>query len=175
MPAPYANEDALNKILLGTVPSPGTVKLDRLEDPANWNIKEANGWTGASMTLRGQNPREFDATFYLVTDQDFDDWDVFQKVIDTMTAVAKPFALPVYHPDLARLRYTEVTKKSVGGLVYDGKGGASVKVTFIEYKPPKKKKGTSPTAKPAAGNTTPDPNAAAKAELAALLAQARGP
>jgi hypothetical protein len=70
-------------------------------------------------------------------------------------------------------------------MLHDGRGGATVLVKFIEYRPPKPK----PTAKaqPKPGGTSagartgvttverPDPNAAAKARLNELLAEARKP
>ena len=67
------------------------------------------------------------------------------------------------------------------GMVHDGKGGASVTVTFKEYRPAKPKASQKPGAKAAgkssgagAGpNAKPDPNAKAKAELAALVDQAK--
>lgn len=178
MPSPYTNAEAYDKLVLGTIPSPGVVTISGHDDTTPWKINSAKGTTGASMTRNGQDPRTFDASFLLVTDADFDDWESFQAVVDSLSAAPKPFALAVYHPDLARQRFTEVTKAMVGGMVHDGRGGATVKVKFIEYKPPKKRPAASPNAKPGAvsGPTaTPDPNAAAKAELAGLLAQANGP
>src|SRR5690606_22508548 len=90
-------------------------------------------------------------------------------------------ALPIYHPDLARNHFTEVSVASIGGMIHDGVGGAIVIVDFIEYKPPKPKPVVKAAAKPGAssaapiGPPKPDPNAAAKAELAALLEEARRP
>ncbi len=100
-----------------------------------------------------------------------------------MTAGSTPIALPIYHPDLALNNFTEVSIDTIGGMIHDGRGGATVIIDFIEYKPPKKKsaagakaKASSPTAR--VGTTTlnvVDPNAAAKAQLAGLLTQANTP
>jgi hypothetical protein len=68
-------------------------------------------------------------------------------------------------------------------MIHDGRGGASVTVEFIEYKPPKPKPAAGAKAKPGApvagagsGKQKPyDPNAAAKAELSALVTLASIP
>lgn len=89
-------------------------------------------------------------------------------------------ALPIYHPDLARQKITEASIESIGGLVYDGKGGATVVVKFIEYRPPKPKPVAKAQAKGGSrgGNSAVlanDPNAAAKQQLADLVAEAKKP
>jgi len=140
--------------------------------------------------LNGDPVGEFRASFLLADDAiedtgltQFDEWEAFQALLESMTAGATPIALPIYHPDLALNQFTEVTIKSIGGMLHDGKGGATVIIDFIEYKPPKKKKASgakakasSPTAR--VGTTTlnvVDPNAAAKAQLAGLLDEANRP
>jgi hypothetical protein len=181
MTTPYELDQdlSLSTVMLSLTRSPGVVVLARHDRPKRWTVKSAKGKTGASMTLEGDDPADFDATFYLSEPDHFTQWEGFQKLIEATTSTPKPFALPIYHPDLARNRITEVTNGGVGGMIHDGKGGATVKVTFKEYKPPKKKSSASPTAKGSAPGgaaaTKPDPNAAAKAELAALLAKAQGP
>ena len=132
---------------------------------------------------------QFTATFYLAEfgpngapTNDFENWEDFQRLIESMTNGPTPIALPIYHPDLARNKFAEVSSGGVGGLVHDGNGGATVTVKFIEYKPPKPKPAAVAKAKPGGGKAAapgkpakPDPNAAAKAELAQLTALARQP
>lgn len=185
MPRPYAQGEDLDRIRFGDVWSPGLCKLSRHERKKNIDVQRAKGKTGASTTLNGDDPADFDAEFTLANDEtvegpnsDFALWESFQKLIESTTNGAKPFALPIYHPDLARQRITEVMNGGVGPMIHDGKGGATVKVRFVEYLPPKPKAAAKPAAKAGArqGVTTlekPDPNAAAKAELAALLAEAK--
>jgi len=181
-------DGGLSRHIFGTMRSPGRCVIAGHDIVKNWNSKPAKGSTGASDTLDGDNPRDFTITYSLADDaavegadavSEFDLWDKWQAYLETTVNGPKPFALPIYHPDLARVRITEATIKKIGGRVYDGKGGASHTVTFKEYKPPKKKKAATATGKGAnatAGNPAaakPDPNAAAKAELAALVAQAK--
>jgi hypothetical protein len=104
-------------------------------------------------------------------------------MLEGLIAGPTPQAVPIYHPDLARNHFTEVTIASIGGMVHDGRGGATVTVEFIEYRPPKPKAAAGAKAKPApaggksgAGKASkPDPNAAAKAELQALVTLASIP
>lgn len=185
---PYDFDGLYSKIELGNMQSPGVVTLSGHDRIKKWDVKSAKGQQGASTALNGDDPGKFQAEFYLVSDDtiegengatDFDLWSVFQRLIESTTNGPKPVALPIYHPDLALNGFTEVTNGGVGGLIHDGKGGARVKVTFIEYKPAKPKTPAKATSKP--GSTAngkanaPDPNAAAKAELAALLAEAKKP
>lgn len=180
---PYLYDEEYSVILLGTVTSPGKVTISEHDRPENWAITQAKGSTGASTRLNGRAPGKFKASFYLADQDDFDRWEDFQKLIESTTNGPKPFALPIYHPDLARNHFTEVTNGGISGMVHDGLGGATIVVTFLEYLPPKPKPAAKPTAKPSSGGgrvgtTTvdkPDPNAAAKAELAELLAVARRP
>lgn len=186
MSRPYDEE--LDTHTLGTTRSPGVVIFSGHDRMKNWKVNAAKGKTGASTQLEGDDPIKFTATYFLAGDDlpdgtpdVFDRWDAFQRLIESTTPQGgSPFALPIFHPDLARNHITEVSNGGVGGRVHDGKGGVSVKVTYQEYKPAKKKAAASPTAKPAGSiaggpNTKPDPNAAAKAELAALVAEAKKP
>ena len=194
MSRPYDSDDALSVIVLGTTRSPGVVTLSGHDAPKKWDVKAAKGTTGASMTLGGDEPRKFSASFYLADDSNprdidldvvdqFAAWDAFQRLVESMTPKGgAPFALPIYHPDLARVGITEVTSAGVHGMTHDGRGGSTVVVDFIEYKPPKPKKTSGAGAKASSGvsgsTSKParvDPNAAAKAELAGLLAKAREP
>jgi hypothetical protein len=166
--------------------SPGVVKLTNHDRVKNWDIQKAKGSTGASTTLNGDDPGKFTATFYLASDEplggdfdDFDLWDDFQRYLESLVNGPKPIAVPVYHPDLARNHYTTITVARIGGMVKDSMGGASVAVDFQEYLPAKPKPTAKAAAKPGGtgrgGRPKPDPNADAKAELAALLEQARTP
>ncbi len=188
---PYLYDEEISKILLGSpgVPNPGKATISGLDRIPDWDDQKAKGSTGASTTLNDNNPPvTFSVLFELASDtfdgreNDFDRWESFQRLIESTTSGAQPFALPIYHPDLARLRITEVTNAGVGGRVYDGKGGASHTCKFKEYRPAQPKPSKKPGAKGAGGvagkgvnASKPDPNAKAKAELAALVAEARKP
>lgn len=177
---PTDDDESYDTITLGGVQSPGTVVLSGHDRMKNWDVRKAQGTTGASTRLHGDDVGTFKAVFYLVDDgssevSQFDRWDSFERLIKSTTDGAKPFALSIYHPDLARNHYTEVCNGGVSGFVHDGKGGVTVTVTFIEFRPPKAKPAAGPIAKASAGAKAVDPNAAAKRELAALVAVAKQP
>lgn len=178
---PYNNSDALDKIRLGTTLSPGRCKITGADRNKNWQAQKAKGTTGATNKLQGDDPGAFEVEFDLAGDDpdeledEFEQWEQFQKIIESTTPKGgAPTALPIYHPDLARNHFTEVVNGGIGQLVHDGKGGAKVKVKFIEHKPPAPKPPEKATAK-AARQGRPDPNGAAKQELALLLEQAKTP
>jgi hypothetical protein len=180
-----SERDPKDFLILGTTESPGTLTLSGHDRVKNWDVKAAKGQTGASSSLNGDPIGQFQATFFLADQEDFDRWEAFQRLIESMTNGPVPVALPVYNPDLARNHFTEVSGAMVGGMLHDARGGRTVQVKFIEYKPPKPKPTAKAKAKPAgkaaqggpgaAPPAKPDPNAAAKRELAGLLAEARKP
>ena len=193
MTSPAEQGEELDYIVLGTTPSPGAVKLSGHDRWKNWDVQAAKGTTGASSNLNGDPIGQFTATFYLASFQDgvptgdFENWDNFRRLIESMTNGPVPIAIPIYHPDLAENGFTEVSSGGISGAVHDGKGGKTFSVKFIEYRPPKKKPSSKAKAKPAGAPAAgggpfgppppppPDPNAKAKEELAALLAEARRP
>lgn len=165
------HEDQFNSIELAGELSPGKVTLSGHDRKVTWDVKSGPGLSGASTTIKEVPPIEFTATFYLVRDdsQDIDqweDWNDFVEIIESTVSGAKPKAVEIYHPDLARQKppITSVCKAMVGGFTDDGKGGRTVVVKFQEYRPPKKVSGSPKGSK----STKDDPDAAAKAELAAL-------
>lgn len=168
----YYDESLYDAILAAGVRSPGVVTLSGHDRVIGWDVKEGPGQSGASMTRKGAKPVEFTATFYLVSDQSIGvdqvaDWWAFQEVLESTVSGSKPKPIDIYHPDLAARGITSVVLSSLGGVVHDGKGGQTIAVKLIEYFPPKPSGGTatgSRNKKP----TIPDPDAEAKAELAAL-------
>lgn len=187
MTTPADIDDELSVILLGDYFSPGVATISGHDRNKAWDNQAAKGTTGASSTLNGDPIGTFQVTFDLADDDDFDGWDPFQQLIESTTNGPAPVALPIYHPDLARNGFRDVVSAGISGMVYDGKGGAKVTVKFQEHRPPKPKIPQRATAKPGTGTAgavgadgavtppKPDPNAAARAELAALLTRAQGP
>lgn len=181
---PNQYPDLFSTITLGVATSPGVVTLAGHDRDPKWDVAEAKGQTGASSTLTGASIGQFQATFFLASAADQIAWPLFQRVLESTFTGATPKALPVYHPDLAANHFTEVCAMSIGGVVRDERGGATVLVKFIEYKPPTPKASkTASGGSAGAGGTGGgsgakehddyDPNAARKDELDALLAEAR--
>ncbi len=194
MTSPAEQGEDLDFLVLGFTPSPGKLTLSGHDRNKNWDVQAAKGTTGASSNLNGDPIGTFTAAFYLASfaqdgqpTGDFENWDNFRRLLESLTNGPAPIALPVYHPDLAENGFTEVSCAGISGAVHDGKGGKTYTVKFLEYRPAKPKPSSKAKAKPAgtpaAGGgpfgppppPPPDPNAAAKAELASLLAVARAP
>lgn len=169
---PIDNEELYDSIVLAGVKSPGRVTISGHDRKINWDIKDGQGQAGATTTVKNIPPVEFTCSFYLVKDiaqgvDDIEDWPAFLGLINSSLVGTKPKALDIYHPDLAANLITSVCKSSIGGVVHDGKGGQTVVIKFLEYKPPKPA-GGSPNGSATAQE---DPNATANAELAALTKQ----
>jgi hypothetical protein len=168
-PNPVDDEDIYDSIELGGLRSPGVVKLSGHDRKINWDIKTAKGQKGATTELKDIPPIEFTATFYLANVDEWNAWAEFATKINSTVVGSVPKALDIEHPDLAANDISSVVLSSFGGTIHDGKGGQTVAVKFLEYKPPKPKGGApkGSTKKTAAT----DPNAAALEELAALTDQ----
>ena len=185
---PHNFPELFGSLVLGTRRSPGSLTLTGHDRNQNWDVQSAKGQDGETSQLNGRKLGEFEASFYLASDQDDDrgsndfvEWESFQKVIESTVAGPTPVALPIYHPDLSRNGFTEVVCAGISGLIWDDRGGATVKVKFREHRPPKPKKPAkakskaSGTAKPGDPPAKPDPNAEAKRELAGLVDEAKRP
>ncbi len=165
-PDPINDEELFNVIELGGVASPGVVKsISGHERKINWDVKEGEGQSGASSTLKSVPLRTITVTFFLADEEQIGLWPAFRTLCYSTIKGAKPIALDIYQPDLAVNEVRSVVLASMGGPVHDGKGGQTIAVIFQEYAPPKPKGGSASGSKAKKG---PDPNAAANAELAAL-------
>ncbi len=172
--SPFTHPDIYKTIVVGGKESPGTVTLSGHDNTQEWELRKAKGTTGTRLIFHGRNIMQFTATFNLADDTDRDAWVVFQKMLDATTAAGGvPKALSCYHPDLVAQGLSEVVVSSVGGVLQDPKGGATVAVKFIEHRPTKKHKPLEPVARK--GTTVIDPNAALKNKLNAMLDQAKAP
>lgn len=173
--SPATHPELYKSIVVDGKPSPGVVTLSNCEREHDWEQQKPKGTIGAVTLNRGpQNSGPFTATFYFADEFEVEDWTTFSAALSASAESTKPRAMTIYHPDLARLKITSVVVKSVGILEHDGKNGATCKVQFLEYKPQKPRKPVPPAAKKALSAKN-DPNAAAKAELDALLKQVNGP
>lgn len=174
-PNPLDNEELYDSIVLAGVSSPGKVTLSGHDRVTGWDIKKGSGQKGATTTRSSSDPVKFTASFYLVRDDaqgidDFADWDAFEALINSTVAGPTPKALDIYHPDLVSRQINSIVLDTFAGVVHDGKGGQTIAVKFLEYKPPQKS-GGSPVGSATKTGTAPDPNAAALAELKDLTDQ----
>ncbi len=136
--------DVWNYMLVAGKRTPGVVRLSGNDLKIGWDKQQATATSGGWTKRINEPIKEFDAEFNLCDEvnaegrSDFDDWDPFEATLKAAVAPKKkPYALDVSHPDLARVGITAVTVETVGGMVLDGKGGATCRVHFIEYRPPK--------------------------------------
>ena len=173
--SPFTHPLIFKTLILGGKETPGTVTLSGHDRTQEFEIKKPKGVTGTPPVYHGRNLMQFSASFYLADDDDRDAWDVTEKALAALLPKSgRPKATSCFHPDLVSRGLSDVVVQSIGGMQHDGKGGSTVVVKFIEHLPAKKHKPTQPEARKS-GKTITDPNAAAKAELNALLEQAKSP
>jgi hypothetical protein len=166
------NAEDFDVIVLAGTTSPGLVTITGADREIEWDVKTAPGQKGSTTTMKGDKPAEPVASFYLATEEDFDAWDNFDELIRSTVSGTKPKALDIYHPDLAKNGITSVVMKKIGSPVYDKKGGATITVNFLEYRPPKPAGGTPKGSSTSASSAKKkDPDQDALDELAKLTKQ----
>jgi len=179
MPNPVDHPGLYDVIELAGRKSPGIVTLSGHDRNEKWDVKEPDGSGGGSTTHKGEKVTEFQASFALLKDptiplDEFAEWETFPALIrSSLPSSGTPKALAIYHPDLAANDIKSVSKAGIGGMVHDGKGGATVVVKFLEFRPAKKKGGTPSSTK--ATTAKPDPNADLKKQIDELLKEAQRP
>jgi len=190
-PNPIDDAEVYSVIVLAGVTSPGHVTLSGAALKNRWEEKAGDGQDGDTSTLKGRANAHFTCTFELWDEPSrgidhFAGWDAFLPMLHASTAVEPLAALDIYHPDLARLKIGAVQVEEIGQLKHDGIGGATVELKLLEFRPPKPKSGTPGGSKSngsagagaaggAQGGQAPDPNADAKAEVDALVEEAKAP
>lgn len=175
---PHTHPDLYSKAFIGDRLTPGKVTLSGFARKHDWKVAKPKGQKGAVTTNEGPANGGFTASFDLADFDDVAEWDAFQReVLDASLSGPKPKALAAYHPDLVRHQIIDCVVAEIGDMVHRNNGGATIVCKFLEYRPPKPRPVTkAEPGKPRQGTTTVnDPNAARKAELAALLEQARQP
>jgi hypothetical protein len=170
----YNNEELYSKLDVAGVKSPGVVTLSGHAITEDFDVTKGKGSDGATTTRQGRAPAEFTSSHYLVNDptnpisgNEHSEWNDFVKLLQKyMTDGESPGAVDLFHPDLAVLRIASATPKKIAGLAYDGKGGATGTVAWIQYLPPKPKPASSAKSSKTAVSKDgrPDPNAAIRAE-----------
>ena len=185
IPPNHENTESWDHLILAGMYSPGVVTLSGPERVIGWAEQAANGQAGATSSRTGEPLGKLQASFYLVDeeyitagDTDFTEWELFQQLCESSTSGKSPIALEVYHPDLARNHYTAIVLDKMGEMKPDGKGGATIIVSFREHRPKAPKPSGSATQ--AEANAAKQVDAASRAaadaaekELADLIAKGR--
>jgi hypothetical protein len=173
---PVANPSAYNKIVLAGKESPGRARLNFPMREEGWDKQEPKGDDGGETVHNGRKIAEFDCELYLWKEKargidHFARWDEWKSILLAPVQKNAQKALDIYHPQLDGLNISSVVVNSWCEPQPDGKGGATVKIKFTEYRPHKPA-----AAKKPSGSTSsdpkrePDPNQDKKDELAALNA-----
>lgn len=148
-----------------------------------WDIKDAPGTQGATISYRGWRPSGFTAAFYFWEREQIDGF--FDRILPLFWINADktaPIPVTVLQVQLAALDVHAVVAEDISPLVYEGSGGLwSTKIKILEYRPASKKNATTtPTSTISKGKpgqqTTPNVSAFEQGRLDVrdgLLAQAK--
>lgn len=191
---PMRDPTAVNTIVVASVSiGPfGDIKaifelLDPEGRPFKWDLKDAPGTQGATITFRGSRPSKFKLKFTFGVGEPADQaaaMDQFDSNVAPMFFIdatkKEPKPLNVLQLLLAAVDIFALVPENVGGYEHEGGGLYSFSVPCLEYAPAKKKNATSTpnstvtttTANRAQSNTFQDQQ---DREISSLLAKAAQP
>jgi hypothetical protein len=179
---PLLNPEAFDVIVVAGVVNPGIVRVSGAERVFDWDVKDAPGSQGSTITYRGWKPTDsITLRFeFWEREQINEFYNEFVPLFYYDAAKTAPKPVDVFHPTLNANQVNSVVTKKIGPLTPEDKQLWSVTIEVLEYRPAPKKNATS-TPKGSAGT---DPaKAAAKPtvedeqdrQIAALLEQAKKP
>lgn len=187
---PIDHPEQYEAIVLAGERSPGVAKLSGTALDHGWAKQEPKGSSGGETIQNGTKLVEFTVELYIWRDDQVDHfarWVAWRPILRRPIAKGASKALDIYHPQLDELGVTSVVCSKEGSLVPDGKGGATVALSFIQYAPPQPKAAGKPagssskegTSGPGAENKPPkkqkDPNQDLKDEVSKLTDQFNNP
>lgn len=180
---PATSDDLYDYVEVDGMRSPGVVRLSGHARAQSLDVKEADGQNGASTTWKGSKVGKFTATFSLAYDpgtgfNDFVLWDEFAEVLWSTVPPKSgktPVAKDISHPDLARNGYRSIILDTMGEMIHDGKGGATIAVILSEYFPSKPAKPAGASGSKKSKEDPNDPLVQAKKALDDALAEGKKP
>lgn len=161
---PVDNPGLYDQIILAGKPSPGRCKITGLPTrDEGWEKQETKGQDGGETVHNGRKLVEFEVELYLWKERakkidHFAGWEEWKKILEAPVKKNAPKALDVYHPQLDGLGVTSVVANTWTEPVPDGKGGATVKIKFLQYSPSKPKASAKPGGSKSKDDKGPDPN-----------------
>lgn len=169
-PNPVDLPELWDTFVLSGKRSPGICKFPSIPRVEGWEKQVPKGTTGGITVHNNQPPIDFEVEIYLWKDENVDHfarWEEWKTILMTPIKKNNPKALDIYHPQLDGIGVRSVVPSTRAEYVPDGKGGATVKWKFLEYRPPKPLKAQAPNGAVTVKKKS-DPNADLKAEVADL-------
>jgi hypothetical protein len=161
--------------------SPGICKFPDLIRDEGWDVQVPKGSTGGNTVHNNTKPISFGVELRLWKDayvDHFDRWEDWKGLLVIPIKKDSPKALDILHPQLEGLGIRSVVAQTRAEYIPDGRGGATVKWKFLEYRPiqPAKSQGPNGSKGSGAGSTSTqqkksDPNADLKKEVEELTKQ----
>ena len=180
---PYNNPTAWDHITFGGKASPGRCVVGEFTRKYEFDTKKGKGTAGAVSTLTGLPPAKGKVMFWVWEASQFAEWDDFIALLKQYPTKGAVNAAAISYPTLADIDVSQVTTTEISSWVPtnpDAPDGTFTRwVEFLEYYPPPPVNITSTPATAVEDveqvEQQTDPNAAAQAEVASLLAQLTAP
>lgn len=139
---PLRRPKAFDTFKIGGLSTPGKGLITGASRPYEWDVQQAQGQQGATLSLRGTGLAAFAIKLKLWLDEHFDQWDALCAHLQKAAESRPPVALDIDAGPIAHLKIRSVVPKNIGQLE-EGTGGEWF-VTFElhEYRKRKPVQGT---------------------------------
>jgi hypothetical protein len=156
---PLQDPAAFDVIVVAGVVNPGLVRVTGADRVFDWDVKDAPGSQGSTITYRGWKPTDsIQLRFEFWEQEQINDFYTnFVPLFYYDANKTAPKPVDVFHPILNANQINSVVTKKIGPLVLEDKQLYSCTIEVLEYRPAPKKNAT----------TTPKASAATDPEKAA--------
>lgn len=128
-------DDPQDYIVLSGQQSPGLAEISGAAAVLDYRIHESPVMTGAVAVFKKRKLATFKVKFSLFTREDFEAFDTFRIIFDTLPSpLTRANALRIEHPLLADIGITMAMVTEISQLEPDGLGGLSMTVSFREHR-----------------------------------------
>lgn len=90
------------------------VEIKSAKRAYKWDVKDGMGQQGALETYRGQTPPPFQIVFYLWTNDQYNEWQTFQRLFKYDGVKFQPTPVSIYHPMLDQLGIYQIICEDIG-------------------------------------------------------------
>lgn len=122
--------------LIGGKRTPGTLTLEGVNSPRQWDERRGFGYSGATLIFRRVGLSRFTARIILVTEEDFEDWDLFRPTVAAPPRGERARALDFWHPIAEDNEIHAVVVEDVVAPHQTADGEWTVEIRLIEFARP---------------------------------------
>lgn len=124
----------IDYVLIATAKTPGICDVQGADSPRNWTEVSAYGMGGSTLIFRGLGNSDFKLRLRLYSDQDWEDWTKFSRIVKATPVGVRPKTLSIWHPFLEDLGISAVGITNVSQPEEIDDGGFAIIISCRQYR-----------------------------------------